>query len=218
MGYVPTTDDLGLVRDMVLAYSKLGVRFYAVDFSGASNQPALMRSLVRFIRESLGLKRRSHSRDETYYLHVFNAATSKKSSREITPLSDIITHPYGVDSTSGQMWGAGTLDPEKLRYYRVLDYGAYRRVALKGEALSCQCPTCKGSTVSEIYTGGASGIQDRLRVHRVSAYAEECTRITESLAATKQTDRYVPYLSGKKTAAGDIARILADVREIKAAL
>lgn len=218
IGYIPTTDNLELVRDMVIQYAKLGVRFFGVDFSGASNQPALMRSVVRWIRESLNLKRKSRSRDETYYLHVFNAATNKKSINEVTPLSDIITHPYGVDSTSGQMWGAGTLDPEKLRYYRVLDYGAYRKSALRKEPLACQCPICSGSTVAEIYTGSAHAIQERLRVHRVSAYSEECARITESLSAGKPTDMYVPYLAKKQTAAPDIARIMADVREIRAAL
>jgi hypothetical protein len=218
IGYVPTTDNLELVRDMVTVYSKLGVRFFAVDFSGASNQPALMRTVVRWIRESLDLKRRSRSRDETYYLHVFNAATSRKSTNQVTPLSDIIIHPYGVDSTSGQMWGGGTLDPEKLRYYRVLDYGAYRHAALKGETLACECSTCDGTTVSEIYSGPPHTVQERLRVHRVSAYSEECARITESLSATAQTDGYVPYLAKKKTAAPDIARILADVHEIRAAL
>ncbi|MGD0257468.1 MAG: hypothetical protein ABSB90_06270 [Thermoplasmata archaeon] len=218
IGYIPTTDNLELVRDMVTTYAKIGVRFFGVDFSGASNQPALMRSVVRSIRERLNLKRRSRAQGETYYLHVFNAATSKKSSKDVTPLSDIITHPYGVDSTSGQMWGAGTLDPEKLRYYRVADYGAYRRGALKGEPLSCECATCDGSSVSDIYKGAPHSIQERLRVHRVSAYSEECARITESLSASKKDDGYVPYLSRKKTAASDITRILTDVREIRAAL
>jgi hypothetical protein len=218
IGYIPTTDNLELVRDMITDYARSGVRFFAVDFSGASNQPALMRTVVRWVRERLSLKRRSRERNETYYLHVFNAATAKKSVKDITPLSDIITHPYGVDSTSGQMWGAGKLDPEKLRYYRVEDYGAYRRTALKGLKLSCSCPTCAGSTVGEIWSGGAHAVQDRLRVHRVSAYAEECTRITAGLSATKSDERYVPYLVKKTTAAPDIARILTDVREIRAAL
>lgn len=218
VGYIPTTDNLELVRDMIAIYSKIGVRFFGVDFSGASNQRALMRTAVRWIRESLNLKRRARFQDETYYLHVFNAATSRKSKQDITPLSDIITHPYGVDSTSGQMWGGGTLDPEKLRYYRVVDYGAYRRSALKGEPLGCECATCHESTVSDIYSGGANSIQERLKVHRISAYSEECSRITERLSASKEADGYVPYLEKKKTAATDIAKILLDVREIKATL
>jgi hypothetical protein len=218
VGYIPTTDNLELVRDMVTQYTRLGTRFFAVDFSGASNQPSLMRTVVRTVRENLGLRRRSRVRDETYYLHVFNAATSRKSSKEVTPLSDIITHPYGVDSTSSQMWGGGVLDPEKLRYYRVSDYGAYRRQALKGEQLNCQCPTCRETTVSEIYAASPDRVQERLRIHRVSAYVEECGRITEKLAASGHNTGYVHYLSEKKTAASDIERILTDVKEIRAAL
>ena len=42
----PQLTTLGLSGTWFSRYSKLGVRFYAVDFSGASNQPALMRSLV----------------------------------------------------------------------------------------------------------------------------------------------------------------------------
>jgi len=218
VGYVPTTDNLELVRDMIGVYAKLGVRFFAVDFSGASNQPALMRLVVRAIRERLGLKRRSRTKDETYYLHIFNAATSRKSSKEVTPLSDIITHPYGVDSTSGQMWGGGVLDPEKLRYYQVADYGAYRHSALKGAALGCDCSTCHGATVSVVYSGSPGSIQEKLRIHRVSAYATECTEITNRIASAKPDDGYVPYLGKKKTASADITRILTDVREIRAAL
>ncbi|HYA69815.1 MAG TPA: hypothetical protein VEH28_00410 [Thermoplasmata archaeon] len=218
VGYIPTTNDLELVRDMVGIYVRAGVRFFAVDFSGASNQPSLMRTVVRTIREKLGLKRRSRSRDETYYLHVFNAATSRKSSQDITPLSDIITHLYGVDSTSSQMWGAGLPDPEKLRYYRVSDYGAYRRKALKGESLACQCSVCRGTTPSEVYAGAPDNVQERLRLHRVEAYVEECGRITERMAISSPNEGYVPYLSNKKVAANDIDRILADVKEIQAAL
>lgn len=218
VGYIPTTNHLELVRDMIAAYVRAGVHFFAVDFSGASNQPALMRSVVGRVRERLGLKSRSRRRDERYYLHVFDAATSRKSSSQVTPLSDIIIHPYGVDSTSGQMWGGGTLDPERLRYHRFDDYGAYRRSALKGTPLSCDCSTCHGNSVSQIFDGSASTIQQKLKVHRVSAYSEECAKITQSLSASKPSDGYVPYLAGKRTAATDIEHILADVREIKASL
>jgi hypothetical protein len=219
VGYIPTTDHLEVARDLVGEYVKQGVRFFAVDFSGAPNQPSLMRTVVRTIRERLGLRRRAREAGDRYYLHVFNVATSRKSSNAVTPVADIITHPYGVDSTSGQMWGGGAmLNPDLFRYYNVDDYGAYQRRALTKSKMRCGCPTCSGHTVSEVYSGPGPRVYQRLKIHRISAYREECGRITERLAAGQGSPNYVPYLGEKAAATSDISRILADVREIRAAL
>jgi len=135
VGYIPTTDHLEIVRDLTAAYLKKGVRFFAVDFSGAHNQPSLMRTIVRTIREKLKIKKLAKEKDEKYYLHAFNVATARKSTRDVSPISDIIAQPYGVDSTSSTMWGGGTLDMNKLRYYNTDDYGAYRRKALSKKGI-----------------------------------------------------------------------------------
>ena len=54
VGYIPTTENLELARDAIGIYVRLGVRFFAVDFSGASNQPSLMRTVVRTVTGAFG--------------------------------------------------------------------------------------------------------------------------------------------------------------------
>ena len=217
VGYIPTTNQLEIARDLTTAYVRKGVRFFAVDYSGASNQPSLMRTVVRTIREKLRLKKVAREKDEKYYLHTFNVAVSRKSKLDISPLSDIITHPYGVDSTSSQMWGGGTLDVDRLRYYLTLDYGAYRRKALAKRELSCNCGQCADG-LAELYDAPATRVLDRLRVHRISAYADECARITERISSGREDGAYSSYLTTKTQARQDVGRILADVREIQASL
>ncbi len=217
VGYIPTTNQLEIARNLTEAYLRRGVRFFAVDFSGASNQPSLMRSIVSTIRKRLKLKKVAKERDENYYLHAFNVSVSKKSKLEVSPLSDIIIHPYGVDSTSSQMWGGGKLDVDRLRYYMTDDYGAYRRKALATRELTCTCGQCSRG-LSSLYSGTANQVLDRLRVHRISAYAEECGRITEKISSGRAEGAYRSYLTTKSQARQDVSKILADVREIQASL
>lgn len=218
VGYIPTTDNLELVSDMVNAYVKAGVHFFAVDFSGASNSPALMRTVVRRIRERMGIKKRAGERDEKYYLHVFNVATSKKSSMDSTPLSDIITHPYGVDSTSGVMWGGGTLDITLLRYYNTLDYGAYRPKLMAKKPKACECPVCKDTSLVQIYNANPNTVFRRLKRHRLYAYAEECSRISAKISGSNTAESYWPYLLTKEASKPEVQKIIRDVREVRAML
>jgi hypothetical protein len=216
VGYIPTTNQLEIARDLTEAYVRRGVRFFAVDFSSASNQPSLMRTVVRTIRKRLKLKKVAKESDEKYYLHTFNVAVSRKSKEVVSPLSDIIIHPYGVDSTSSQMWGGGKLDVERLRYYMTDDYGAYRRKALATRELSCTCEQCSDG-LDQLYSGSVNRVADRLRVHRISAYADECGRITEKISSGRADGAYRSYLTTKSQARQDVGKILADVREIQAA-
>jgi len=219
IGFVTTTKNLELARDMVAEYVKNGCRFFAVDFSGASNQPSLMRTIVRAIRESLKIRKRPKESDEKYYLHVFNAATSRKSILDIAPISDVIIHPYGVDSTSGVMWGGGNVDdPGKLRYYLTDDYGAYRRTAILQHGTTCKCPICRKFDLPELYSGSVPIVLNRLREHRLHSYAGEYKRIGEKIGEVEPAKGYLPYLYTKTAAESDIKRIVEDVKEIRAGL
>lgn len=218
VGYFPRMERIDIIPDMVEKYIKAGVHFFAVDFSGASNAPSQMRMTVLRIRQGLKIGKRAGEKGETYYLHIFNVATARKSSQPVAPISDIITHPYGVDSTSGVMWGGGQLDKSRLRYYSTSDYGHYRPVALDKLAKSCSCPTCSGSSFREIYAAGDHTVFRRLRQHRLFAYSEECGRISERIAAGESVKSYWPYLTTKPAAESDIAKIMRDVREIRANL
>jgi len=219
VGFIPTTDNLELVRDMVREYAKHECRFFAVDFSGASNQPSLMRTIVRTIRGSLHIKSTARESDEKYYLHIFDVATSRKSISQIAPISDLIVHPYGVDSTSGQMWGAPVdPDPSKLRYYLTDDYGAYRKKAIIQRRPECRCPVCRAYSIEEMYDGEGRAVLDRLREHRLHSYTTEYREVADRISDQEPARGYVPYLYTKKAADGDIRRILEDVKEIRAGL
>jgi hypothetical protein len=218
VGYFPRMEAIDIIPDMVEKYVKAGVHFFAVDLAGASNAPSQMRMIVFHIRQRLKIGKRSGEKSEKYYLHVFNVATARKSIQPVAPISDIITHPYGVDSTSGVMWGGGQLETPKLRYYSTSDYGHYRPAALGKLAKSCSCPTCSGSSFKEIYSAPAHAVFRRLRRHRLFAYAEECGRISERINAGEPVKSYWPYLTTKPAAASDIAKIMRDVKEIRANL
>jgi hypothetical protein len=219
IGFIPTTDNLELVRDMAREYVRIGCTVFAIDFSGASNRPSQMRTLVRTIRESLHIRKKAKESDQKYYIHIFDAATSKKSSNEVAPITDILTHPYGVDSTSGVMWGGSNLtDPRKLRYYRADDYGAYRADALASIGTSCNCPTCKKFGVDELYSASFQTVMGRLRTHKRHTYLAECNRISERIANGDATKGYLAYLHTKSSAEAEIDKIVQDVKEIKAGL
>ncbi len=219
VGYIPTTDHLEIVRDMVKAYVKNGVHFFAVDFSGASNNPSLIRTVVRTIRENLKIKGIAKEVNEKYYLHIFNVTPSKKSILEVSPLSDILTHMYGVDSTSSTMWGGGKLDVAKLRYYNTRDYGAYRKVGLGLKKLDCSCPICKQfNNANKLYDHSVNQVFNLLRNHRIYTYHDECQHIATKLSAGKVEDGYLPYLRTKNRALKEVEAIMSDVREVKSSL
>jgi len=57
----------------------------------------------------------------------------------------------------------------------------------------------------------------KLRLHRISAYEEECTKIVEKITSGQPDGAYKAYLTTKGQAQHDIVRVLTDVREILAA-
>ncbi|MCX6778129.1 MAG: hypothetical protein NT157_04555 [Candidatus Micrarchaeota archaeon] len=213
MGYIPNIDDRGLVIKMIEEYLKkpYECRIFGVDFSGSSNNPQLMFTVVSTLREKLKI-RKNRGDNERYYLHVFNASVSKKSEKLISPVSDLLTHLYGVDSVSGVIWGGGGGNPDNARYIQISDYGAYRKDAIKGH-VNCSCPVCSKYNVEQIYDH--AHYLDRLKVHRMSSYREEYNRIAEKIRLGKDK-AYSPYVKHKTQTLKDVERIIADVREIKA--
>ena len=106
MGYIPTTKSLDLVQRMIEQYIKDDIRIFGVDFSSSPLNRWLLRTVVSNIRRNLKIKGKvGENKDKHYYLHVFDVTSSKKSALPISPITDVLTHTYGVDSTSGVMWG-----------------------------------------------------------------------------------------------------------------
>lgn len=208
MGYIPKTDNLELVRDMVQAYVKAGIRVFGVDFGGASNCPATMRTLLRSIRQNLKIKKLvGENSDKNYYIHAFNVSSNKKSVNPVSPVADVLTHIYGVDSTSGVMWGGGKLEMDKLRYSIMDSYGAYRLNSLEANNISCP---------SNLRAGGVVTVMEKLRLDRTIKYAAECQSISDKINAADTTDGYAPYVKNKKWAEQEAKKILLDIKEIKA--
>lgn len=208
VGLIPKTEHLDLIPLMVKDYVKLGVSVFAIDFCSAYLPRALIRTTVRAIREIKKVKKQNESQEKHYYLHVFNASTCVKSSHPATAITDILTHAYGVDSTSGVMWGGGALKRDKLRYYNIPDYGAYRigDTQSYGVAIPFEMPE---SVVNTYKT---------LRAHRILAYDNDCrTNIMESISNGEPTKSYAAYLNSKQRAKNEIRNILSDVKEIRAA-
>lgn len=202
IGYIPTTIELGVVWKIVEAYIKDDVRFFAVDFAGSPLNRALIRSVVSAIRNNLKIKGKvKEDADKQYYLHVFDVASSKKSSLAISPITDILTHSYSVDSTSSVVWGGGKLEKEKLRYYNTKDYGAYRIGNL--------------TTINEkLISGSASEAYEKLRADKLIEYKKECTNISDVISGNLLD--YSSYLSTKTIAQSDVKNALLDIKEIKA--
>ena len=126
IGLIPKTNALDLIPSIVNDYVKSGIRHFAMDFSGATIPRAHLRTAVRAIRDSLKIKKGKTMQEKQYTFHGFNVGFAVKSQSHITPITDLLTHVYGIDSTSGVTWGGGQLVKEKLRYYSTQDYGAYR--------------------------------------------------------------------------------------------
>lgn len=209
IGLIPQTENLELIPEMVKDYVKHGVKIFAIDFCGAYIPRALIRTTVRAIRETKKIKKPKEPKEKHYYLHIFNAPTCVKSVQSTTSMIDILTHAYGVDSTSGVMWGGGKLERDKLRYYNMIDYGAYRI----GDANSCDI-----SIPFEVPQKPTSAYKV-LRGHRVVDYNRECkTNITERISDSEPEKSYATYLNSKKLAKSEVKKIFLDVKEIRASI
>ena len=213
MGYIPNIDDRALVIRMIREYLKkdYDCRIFGVDFSGASNAPLLISTVVGTIRNELKIKKNSEN-NENYYLHVFNVPTAKKSKKDISPISNLLTHLYGVDSVSGMVWGGAgdNPQPENSRYLVTEDYGAYKKKVI--HKVNCKCYVCSHYSVDEIYD--PNNYRQRLKVHTISKYRTEYTEIGEKIKNDK--DSLVPYINTKAQTKNNVRKIMNDVNEIKA--
>lgn len=211
LGYLPCIKNPILARDVTLEYLRLECRMFAVDFGGAQNVPFLLRTAIRTIRK--------HLKGEPYYIHAFNVCMNKKSSAQVSPITDLLTHIYGIDSVSSMLWG-GSQKPEKLRYALTSNYGAYRRDAIQEYARThgalCNCPVCRGHTIDEIYQ--SSDAQEKLKVHRIAAYEDEYRTVNGKIEVGDLTDAYLSHLNSKTMALEEIHTRVNDVQEIKAGI
>ncbi len=204
-GYIPTTRQLGIVTDMIQAYVKDDVRFFITDFSGSAMNRALIRTVVSAIRKCLGIKKSILEQpDKQYYLHVLDISSSKKTTQAISPIMDILTHSYGVDSTSGVLWGGGKLEKDKLRYYNMGSYGAYR-IGKLPENIKIR---------HDILDGSAYEVYQKLRADKLIEYKKECNEISDTMSSSK-TD-YGSRLTTKTAATKDVENAFMDVKEILA--
>jgi len=224
MGYIPNIDDRALVIKMIDEYLKkdYDCKIFGVDFSGSPSAPLLMSTVVATIRDRLKVKKKV----EEYYLHVFNVATAKKSEKDISPVTNWLTHLYGVDSVSGTIWGGGgevlETDDEKLRQAEKLrqiegaryivreDYGAYKKKAIHKK--NCSCPVCSKYSIDQIYD--QANYLKRIKAHTIANYKEEYVEISEKIR--KADKKLVPYIDTKSQVVNDAKRIMYDVNEIRA--
>jgi hypothetical protein len=206
MGYIPTTKSLDIVQRMIEQYIKDDIRIFGVDFSSSPLNRWLLRTVVSNIRRNLKIKGKvGENKDKQYYLHVFDVTSSKKSALPISPITDVLTHTYGVDSTSGVMWGGGKLVKDKLRYFNMQDYGAYQINTLDGEGVRYD---------RTLISGNASEVYDKLRVHKNVNYIKECDNIIQTLNGNTNSG-YAPYVLSKVRASKQVREALLDVQEIR---
>jgi hypothetical protein len=207
IGLIPKTEALDLIPSMVKEYIKMGVHIFAIDFSSSPMPRSLIRTTVGAIRRAFNIKKTNEPQEKNYYLHVFNAAVNIKSTQSVSPITDILTHAYGVDSTSGVMWGGGKLETEKLRYYNTSDYGAYRLGSVRenGIAIPFNIPN------------SPMAAYETLRAHRVIDYLKDCKdNITERISNGSSSNGYAAYLLAKERPKKEVKNVLSDIREIKA--
>ena len=207
VGFIPKTDHLDLIPQMIKEYVKNDVSIFAIDFSGSCLPRALIRTTVRAIREAKKIKKKNEPSEKHYYLHVFDVAASLKSVQGAAPITDILTHAYGVDSTSGVMWGGGKLERGKLRYFNMADYGAYRIGNTKefGIAIPFDVPDNPVNAYKS------------LRAHRILDYTKDCKgNITERISSGDESKGYAAYLNSKDRAKKEVRTVLSDIKEIRA--
>lgn len=205
MGYIPTTPDLELVGNIIKAYIKDGIRFFGVDFSSSPINRWLLRNVLSHIRRSLRINGKvGEKKDKNFYLHVFDIPSNQRSVSDVSSITDIIAHPYGVDSTSGVIWGGGKMVKDNLRLFDFSTYGAVRVKALDSTGINYNKTLVSGST-QEVY--------EKLRTKKNVDYNLESKRIV-SLLSTKQ-NAYGGYLLTKTNATERVNDALMDIREIK---
>lgn len=207
IGLIPKTNAIDLIPLIIKDYVKEGVRHFAMDFSASTIPRAHLRTAVRAIRETLRIKKGNISEEKQYTLHALNVSFAVKSQSEVSPITDLLTHVYGVDSTSGVIWGGGKLDKEKLRYYNTADYGAYRINSLQNNSISVPESLINGNPV-EVYK--------KLRTNRIVAYQNECARISSKVAEQNAALGYSAYINTKNRATEIVNKALSDIKEIRA--
>lgn len=206
MGFIPTTHDLELVAELIKTYIKDGVNVFGVDFSSSPLNRWLLRTMVSQIRKNLKITGKvGEKKDKQYYLHVFDAPSSQKTATAIAPITDILTPIYGVDSTSGVIWGGGKLIKDQLRYFDMSTYGAYQVKVLDKEGINYN---------QSLISGSATEVYEKLRTKKNVDYNVEAKRITSLLKA--EENPYSAYLTTKTNASDRIKDALIDVKEIKA--
>jgi hypothetical protein len=206
IGYIPTMDKaLEIIPEMIKTYIKDDVKVFAVDFSSSNLNRWLIRTVVTAIRSTLKIKRKvGEDKDKQYYLHIFNVAPNKKSQFSIAPITDVLTHAYGVDSTSGVIWGGGQLKREKLRFYNMQDYGAYQLGILDREGVNYD---------KKLVQGGIIEVYENLRAHRLYGCRKECENIAQ-IMSEGGVSGYAPHLSSKLKAKNEVKDTFLDVKEI----
>lgn len=205
IGFIPNTHDLQLVSDMVKTYLKDGIRFFAIDFSSSPLNRFMLRVVVSSIRRNLKISGKvGEKTDKQYYLHVFDISANQKSVSQVSAITDVLTHIYGVDSTSGVIWGGGKMVKDKLRYFDFSSYGAIQTRALNTEGINYN---------KDLVDGSVMNVYEKLRTQKNIDYNKESKRIT-SLVSTKE-NAYRGYLETKDNAKDRIKDALIDVNEIK---
>jgi len=178
-----------------------------MDFSASTIPRAYLRTSVRALRESLKIKRGKIPLEKQYTLHAFNVSFAVKSQNEITPITDILTHVYGVDVTSGVIWGGGKLEKDKLRYYNTNDYGAYRIGNRQNHNIHIP---------NKLLVGNPITVYKKLRVDRIISYQNECGKISNKMAEQDPSLGYSAYINTKDRATDIVKKAISDVKEIKA--
>lgn len=206
MGFIPSTHDLRLASEMVKTYVKDGIRFFGIDFSGSPLSRFMLRTVVSAIRTSLKIKGKTGERnsDKQYYLHVFDISANQKSASRISAITDILTHIYGVDSTSGVVWGGGKMVKGNLRYFDFSTYGAIQAKALASLGMI---------NAENLVSGSTLDAYEKLRTQKNIDYGLESKKITSLLS--KESDSYKNFLGNKTNATDRIRSALTDVVEIK---
>lgn len=207
IGLIPKTEAIDLIPSIVRDYVKEGIRHFAIDFSGSTIPRAHLRQAVRSIRESLKIRKNEPQKEKQYTLHAFNVSFAVKSQSEISPITDLLTHVYGIDSTSGVIWGGGTIEKDKLRYYNTADYGAYRLGDLSNHNISIPKKILESSPIVAY---------KKMRVDRIKSYKEECKKISNKISEQDQLKGYAAHINTKDRAKEIVKKVVSDVKEIKA--
>lgn len=207
IGLIPKTDAIDLIPLIVKDYVKEGIKHFAIDFSGATIPRAHLRTSVRAIRENLKIKNNNVAEDKQYTFHAFNTSFAVKSQSDISPITDLLTHVYGIDSTSGVIWGGGKLEKEKFRFYNPTDYGAYRIDDINKYNISVPKNLLQGTPIK---------VYKKLRVNRIISYQNECTKISNRIAEQNQALGYSAYIHTKDRVVEIVKKVISDVKEIKA--